>query len=283
MITNISKLKIAFFGTPDFAVTSLNELVSLGIIPQVIVTQPNKPAGRKMVLTKPPAKVWADENNIKTLQPTRLDSSFVSLLSTIDNFDLFVVSAYGVIIPKTVLNIPKYGTLNIHPSLLPKWRGSSPLQSALLKDEVTGVSIMLMDEKMDHGPIIDQALTYTDTWPIPLHTLSKITAKQGAQMIAELLPEFISGNIDVQEQQHSAATFTKKITKEDGKIFLDDNPMVNYRKFCAYSGWPRIFFFSQNGKRIIISDANLENGMFIIKKVIPEGKCEIKYNQFLTQ
>lgn len=281
---NLSKLNIAFFGSPEFAVFVLDELRGHGVIPSLIISQPDKPAGRKLTMTPPAAKKWAVEHGISTFQPTTLkDPEVVQAVSDEGPWDIFIVAAYGKIIPKEVLDLPKYGALNIHPSLLPKLRGASPIQSSILTEDATGVSIMLMDEQMDHGPILDQETTDIQ-WPPKASELEKETAVQGARMIAEILPKWISGSIKEKPQDDSQATYCKKIKKEDALIDLEDDPEKNFRKIQAFSTWPRAFFFTEkNGKknRVIITDAAIEDGKLIIKKVIPEGRKEMSYDIFI--
>jgi methionyl-tRNA formyltransferase len=140
-------IKFAFFGTAGFSVAVLDELERAGFLPSAVVTAPDAVMGRKKVLTPSPVKVWAQARNIPVVLPDSLA-----------NFDLFVIASYGKIIPKKILDIPRFGTLNVHPSLLPKYRGPSPIQTFILNgDEETGVTIMLTDEQMDHGPVIASA------------------------------------------------------------------------------------------------------------------------------
>ncbi len=286
MNKNISKLNIAFFGSPQFAVDVLDSLKENGIIPDLIITQSDKPAGRKLLLTPPEVKIWAEKNNISVFQPETLKKDEGAIQTIIDKgpWDIFIIVGYGKIISGTVLDIPKYGTLNVHPSLLPKLRGTSPIQSSILKENETGVTIMLVDKKMDHGPILAQEKTPVENWPPKTSKLEKITAKQGGRMLAEVIPKWVIGNIKPQEQDHGAATFVKKITKQDGLIDLNDNPEKNFRKIQAFDIWPRTYFFTErNGKkiRVVITDAAFTDGKLIIKKVIPEGKKEMDYESFL--
>lgn len=154
------EIKYAYFGTDGFAVAILDELKKADLLPELIVTNPDKPKGRKLVMTPPEVKVWADENGIKTLQPEKLDEDFINSLKK-DEWDLFVVASYGKIIPEEIINLPKHKTLNVHPSLLPLYRGPSPIESAILDDsKETGVTIMRMDKKMDHGPILNQEFVF---------------------------------------------------------------------------------------------------------------------------
>ena len=149
-------IKFVFFGTDDFSVIVLEQLKKAGFPPALIVTVPDHPKGRGLLLTPPPAKLWALRQGIPILQPETLDSAFNLQLTTY-NLQLGVVASYGLIIPKSILIIPKHGTLNVHPSLLPKYRGATPIESQILSDEKeVGVTIMLMDEKVDHGPLLRQ-------------------------------------------------------------------------------------------------------------------------------
>ena len=153
-----NEIKFAFFGGEPLAVPVLNELEKVGLKPSLVVCNPDRRQGRKMVPTPPPVKVWASDRKIPIWQPETLkDEKELEILASV-NWDLFVVVAYNKILPKSVIDIPKYGTLNVHPSMLPLLRGASPIRSTILNDmrENCGVSIMLMDEEMDHGPILRQ-------------------------------------------------------------------------------------------------------------------------------
>lgn len=285
--TKNTSLNIAFFGTPDRAVYVLDELKTAGIIPQLVVTQPDRPQGRKLIMTAPATKVWAQKENIPVLQPENvLDTEFVTTLKK-GEFDVFVVVAYGKILPKEILDIPKHGSLNLHASLLPLLRGSCPIETAILMDmKETGVTIIKMDEKMDHGPIIASKKATLTTWPMPAHELAQILVKEGGKLFAEILPRWIEGKIKATEQNHTQATYTKKIVKEDGELDLSDNNYKNYLKYNAYKGWPGTFFFKDiQGKktRINISDATFDNNTFTINKVIPEGKKEMLWKDFVAK
>lgn len=269
---------IVFFGTPHFAVYVLEELATLGIEPDIAVTAPDRPAGRGMKLQSPPVKEWSEANDIPVLQPESLkkESDALSLLQNSD-WDLFIVAAYGKILPKNIIDLPRRGVLNVHPSLLPRFRGASPVESQILEDEKeTGVSIMLIDEEMDHGPLVAQASIEPEEWPIRASILEELLAREGGKLLAEAIPPWLSGEIEATEQDHDKATFTRKIEKQDGEINLDDDGYQNYLKFCAYDGWPGTFFF-KDGKRIKITNAEYKNGAFTPLRVIPEGKKEIDY------
>lgn len=272
-------MKYVFFGSDDFSVKTINQLNIRGYKPDLIITIPDKKQGRKMVLTPPPLKIWAEKYNIPTIQTANLDGIEIG-----NDWDLFIISSYGLIIKNNILNIPKKGCLNIHPSLLPKYRGATPIQSAILSDDqTTGVSIMLMDEKMDHGPVIIQKETeIKDKNYLELRDELALT---GANLLADILPDWLLGKIKATPQNHNQATFTKKIVKEDGLINLEANPILNFKKIRAYNPWPgTFFFFDHQGKtkRFIIKQAHLENEKLIIDTVIPEGKKETNWQNFIS-
>lgn len=276
-----------FFGTPDFAVLILEELQKKGFVPSLIITQEDKPKGRGLLLTAPPVKVWGQENNIPIFQPKTLKDGicekYLKEKAPSNGWDFFIVASYGKIIPKTILDIPYRGTLNVHPSLLPRLRGSSPIEEAILSEEKTGISIMLLDEAMDHGPIVSQKEIIIDNWPPYALELKTILAHEGGKLLAEIIPDWISGLITPQEQDHIKATYTEKIKKEDGFIDLTNNPQLNLKKIKAYEEWPRAYtFFSHNDKkiRIIIKTAHIESGVLILDKIIPEGKKETTFENF---
>lgn len=283
---------IVFFGTPLFAVHTLNALEESGIVPDIIVTAPDKPAGRGLELTPPPVKKWAEEREIFVLQPTSLKTENIvpenaEALALLLNseWDLFIVSAYGKLLRKDLLILPHKGVLNIHPSLLPKFRGASPIESQILQDEKNvGVSIILLDEEMDHGPLLAQASITPEEWPLKASILEELLATEGGNLLAEVIPEWLEGTITPTEQDHALATVTKKITKEDGEIHLTDDAYHNYLKFCAYDGWPGVYFFIEKNERqmrVKITDASYENGVFTPLSVIPEGKKEMRYEDFI--
>ncbi|MFA6397686.1 MAG: methionyl-tRNA formyltransferase [Candidatus Paceibacterota bacterium] len=278
-------LKFAFFGTPYVASETLEILKQGGFLPSLIVTTPDKPQGRKMIITPSPVKVWAIKNNIPYLQPERLDEDFISKLATY-NCELFVVVAYGKILPEKLIFMPKLGTINIHYSLLPKYRGASPVEACLLNgDTETGVTIQKMEFKLDTGPIITQEEVSISSEE-KYSELIKRLIKNGADLLVKTLPDYVEGKISLISQKDEDATMCKKIQKEEGEINLNDDPIKNYNKFRAFDEWPRTYFFARQSlgdggfkdeKRFIITDAKLENGEFVIKRVIPEGGKEIDY------
>ena len=279
-----TKLRFAYFGTPEFAAIILEELFVKKFTPTLIVTQPDKPKGRKLVLTPSEVRVWGMAHDVPVLTPAKMrDESFVAALSAA-KCELFIVAAYGKIIPKEILDMPKYGVLNVHPSLLPKFRGSSPIESAILSDEKwTGVTIMQLDEEMDHGPVIAQRERIIPHWPPRASDLTRDLAHFGGSLLSGVIPEWLNG-LQAFPQDHSRATFTKKINKEDGLLDLSADPIMNYKKIRAYDGWPGTYFFTKkHGKdiRVKVTDARLEHGTLVITRVIPEGKDEMMYDDFL--
>ena len=272
----------AFFGSSRFSVIILDELERAGFIPAIIVTTPDKPQGRKLELKANPVKEWAIAKNIKFITPSKLDSDLIEKLK-IENCELFVVASYGKIIPQSVLDVPTHRTLNIHPSLLPKYRGASPLQSAMLADDKeTGVTIMRIDAEMDHGPIIAQKGVTMNAWPT-YEDFEERMAREGAQLLSQVMPQWVAGEIKEKEQDHSSATYTKKTVKEDGFIDLAGDPYLNFRKIQAYHEWPQAYFFvEKNGKkmRVKVTSATFKDNALIIEKVIPEGGKEMSYGDF---
>lgn len=279
-----NNIPFVFFGTPQFAVFVLEELLREGLKPSLVVTAPDKPQGRGLLLTPPPVKVWAEENKIPFLQPAKLDTDFTNKLKT-GSYKLFVVAAYGKIIPKEVLDIPPHGTLNVHPSLLPKYRGASPLQSQILKGEKEiGVTIMLIDEEMDHGPILESRKLKVESEK-NASELGKDLAQLGGKLLSEVIPKWIAKEIKPKEQNHEEATFTKKVTKEDGLINLkNDDQYKNYLKYLALDPWPGVYFFALRREqkiRVAIKKAEFIDDKFVIKEVLPEGGKVMAFDDFL--
>jgi methionyl-tRNA formyltransferase len=280
------EMRLVFFGTSDFAVGVLEELKKGGIIPALVVTSPDRPKGRGLKITAPPVKMWAEENGIALTQPENPnEGDFIAELQN-TRWHLFVVAAYGTVLSKEIIDIPKHGTLNVHPSLLPKLRGASPIQSAILRDEkdAVGVTIMLADEKLDHGPIIAQASVEIENWPPRASVLERLLVHEGGKLLSEVIPLWIHGKITPEEQEHTKATYSKKIAKEDGLIDLNDNPYENFKKIQAFDSWPGTYFFAGKGEkkiRLKIIDAEFKGGALTVKKVIPEGKRDMQYADFL--
>jgi methionyl-tRNA formyltransferase len=276
----------AYFGTSLFSIIVLDELKNKGFIPKLIVTVSDKPKGRKLKLTPPETKVWAENEKVPYIQLKTLkgeESEKLIRSFSPDGFDLFIVASYGKLIPKNILEIPKHKTLNVHPSLLPKLRGPSPIESAILRENETGVSIMVLDEEMDHGPLISQKKVEME-WPPYADKLEETLAKLGGEMLREVIPGWISGEIEEKEQNHDMATLCQKIQKTDGEINFSDSPDTNLRKIRAYNVWPGAYFFYGPEKmRVIVKKARVENGELVLEKVLPEGRKEMDYRDFLNR
>ncbi len=256
-----AKIKIVYMGTPEFAVPPLLALIGDPDFKVVaVVTQEDKKIGRKQILTAPPVKTAALKFDIPVLQPPSFKNNheIVELLKGL-NADFFVVAAYGQILPQAVLDIPLRGCINIHGSLLPKYRGASPVEESLLKgDSETGISFIKMTAKMDAGPVFiihRLEIGKNDTSPVLREKLSGLAALQ----ITFLLKDIVSGSIEPIEQDEKKATYCKKIVKENGIIDLDkftSSEILNMIK--AYDPWPGCFLVSPE-KRLKILRADADN------------------------
>ena len=177
------------------------------------------------LLPPPPAKVWAEEHNIEVLQPDNYKDENLKATFEAVQADVFVVVAYNHLLPDWLINLPKHGSINLHPSLLPQLRGASPIRTAIKDDlrDAIGVTIMLLDSEMDHGPILDQMhMPIADeNWPVPGPELDEALAHMGGALLADALPAWTAGEIIVQEQDHSQATYCGKLTKADSQLDID--------------------------------------------------------------
>lgn len=305
-----NKIRTILMGTPEFAknifckfYTALNnqfEVIS-------VITAPDKPVGRKQVLTPSPVKKWALEANLSVLEPDRIRKpEWVAKIRDLAP-DLIVLCAYGQIIPQEILDIPKYHALNIHPSLLPKYRGASPIQSVILNGETeTGVCLMIMDAEMDHGEIISNSKFLISNKPT-YKELAKQLSDVGADLLIKTLPDYIEGKIKPQEQDHNQATFCKLIKKEDGKIDWNKSAEEIERQIRAFQDWPESYTdFNSKNLKIIETDlvvpsipplnpigkASLTDqrelavqtgsGLLILKTLQLEGKNPISAKDFLN-
>ena len=249
-------ISVVFFGTHDFAAVILEALATnqdfsvLGV-----VTQPDKPVGRKQAIQKSAVKIVAEKFKLPLFQPATL-KKFTAENSSLAQADNFVVCQYGLIIPQAVLDMPKNGALNIHPSMLPSYRGASPLQTALLNGEkTTGITIMLMDAAVDHGPILIQepvTILPDETYD----TLSKRLAPIAANLLIKTLTDWAQKLIQPKEQNHALATFTKTFSRDDGKINWNKTAQEIYNQFRALDPWPGIWT-TWNGKRLKLISAGI--------------------------
>ncbi len=283
--TEHGMVRFAFFGTSHIAVYILDALKDAGLVPQLIVSPPDKPQGRGLIATPHEVSVWAKEHGVALAHEA--GDEFMK-----QQWDVCVVVDYGHLISKEVLDVPKRGFLNIHPSLLPRLRGPSPIRTAILNDEKrTGVSVMLVDEELDHGPIVAQKAIELGSWPPRNSELEEILLTEGGRLLASILTEWVAGNIEAQEQNHDVATYTEKVEKSDGLLDLNDHAYKNFLKIRAYEGWPGTFTFferpstrsGQEAKkiRVKILDAEYTGGKLKVIKVKPEGKGEMGYGEFL--
>lgn len=265
-------MRIVYFGTPAFSASFLKSLLNDPFFDVVaLVCQTDEPVGRKKVLTAPPTKTLFQERHPDRpiFQPTKLrPPEFAEELKKLQA-DAFVIVAYGRIIPQHILDLPKLGNVNVHPSLLPKWRGPSPLQAAIAAgDKETGVSIMLIDAEMDHGPILAQTsfpLAKDETLP----SLTERVTTIGAPMLVEELKKLRAGTTTPTEQDHDKATFCKLLTKENGVINPDQTAEKIERLTRAYLPWPgvRTIFVLENDEHqevklhsVRVTDISLEAG-----------------------
>lgn len=231
-------MRIIFFGTSEFAVPVLEALVKGNYEIAIVITQPDKPTGRKQALSPPPVKVFAKQNNIKILQPKTLKNDEIFEIFKLLNPDICVVTAYGKIIPKRFLELPNYGFINVHPSLLPKYRGPSPIQTAILNGETeTGVTIMAVDEEIDHGPILaSEKFKVGNEKFYP--EIEKGLAKLGAELLIKTLPKYTNGDIKPTKQNHEQATFTKMLSRENGRIDWHQSAEKTYNQIRALNPEP---------------------------------------------
>jgi methionyl-tRNA formyltransferase len=240
-------LNLIFFGTADLACPSLAALASdPRFRVQAVVTQPDRPKGRDLKLQPPPIKVEANARRLPVLQPERArNPEFISELAKF-NPDLIVVAAYGQILPKALLDLPRFGCVNVHASLLPKYRGAAPIQWAILNDDPeTGVTIMKMDPGLDTGDILTQESTpiQPDDYAQTLHDR---LARKGAALLLRSVPEYVNGTIKPRPQCAEGATYTRKITKEDGRLDWTQPARALWNRVRAFTPWPGAFTFLPN-------------------------------------
>jgi len=285
----MDKIKFAFFGTPDVASQTLDILRANGYLPSLIITAPDKRAGRDLKISPSPVSIWAKKNNILCLKPEKLDGDFLEKLFSLTvekGINIYIVVAYGKILPENLIKYPKLKSINIHYSILPKYRGASPLESAILSGETeTGVTIQEIEYKLDSGPILDSKKIKLDINTTKAELKNELI-KEGANLLIEVLPKIENGQIKKINQKESEATFCRKIKKEDGLISPNENDLENWNKYRAFFGWPGVYFFTTKRDkeiRLKITKASFKDNKFIIERVIPENKKEISYSDFLKQ
>lgn len=280
--------KYVFFGSPEFAAIILRKLISAGYPPEIVICNPDRPVGRKKILTAPATKSVADAAGIKTWQPEILFPE--EWAKNMPNVDFGVVAAYAKIIKHDILNKMPMGVIGVHPSLLPKYRGPSPIQTAILHGETeTGLTLYLIDEKMDHGPILAEKKAGIEARDTAETLLPKL-AETGAEMLLEIMPKLATGRIDPLPQNEDEATFTKKFTAEDAFINPEElisalegdgdlaekiNNMV--RAFYPEPGaWTYGSALPQlnipQGKRVKILSSRIQDGKLKLKQIQLEGE-----------
>ena len=302
-------MKILFMGTPDFALFSLKALIEYSKEEDIeicgVITQPDKPKGRGYALLPPPVKQYATEIGIPVYQPTTLkDEAFASLLEELAP-ELIIVVAYGKILPKNVIDFPKYGCINVHGSLLPEYRGAAPMQRAIIdgKDK-TGITIMYMAEGLDTGDMIlwrELPIKENDNFE-NIHDGLGIL---GAEMIVEIIPALKNGTAVRTPQDEALSTYAKKITKEDCLIDFSKDAITVHNQIRGLSPVPLGFTHTPNGKLLkriesTVADRDtqhdnageiisLDNGIEVackigsvrITKVLPEGKSRMSASDFI--
>jgi methionyl-tRNA formyltransferase len=295
------KLKIVFMGSPEFSVPVLQKLDSNFEVIGV-VTQPDKPAGRGRSIVSPPIKTLATELGVRVIQPRKLKDPEAMEQLRAWQPELIVVAAFGQLLKSEVLDFPKYGCLNIHASILPRWRGAAPIQAAIMNgDKVTGITIMRMDIGLDTGPILTQRylpILPTDTAGI----LSQRLAIMGAALIVETIPKYINGEIHPHAQDEKLSTHIGVLKKEDGELDFHQSAESLERKIRAFNPWPGAYSDWQN-KHLIVHTAHVElfhnpipgknyvingepawgtaQGLLVLDKVQPEGKRVMNGDDFL--
>ena len=295
-------IRIVFMGTPEFASNVLKGLVENNYNIVGVVSQPDKEVGRKRILTPSPVKEMALNYGLKVLTPVKIRKEYEEVLSL--EPDLIITCAYGQIIPKALLEYPKYKCINTHGSLLPKGRGGAPIQRSIMNGEdKTGITIMFMNEKMDEGDIL-----YQEEMPIDIHdtnaTLFNKLSNLALDMLLKFLPEYIKGNYKAIKQDNAEATYTYNITKEEEFISFNDDVKKVYDHIRGLLDNPGAYFVANDKKYKLISvdfeycndtDAGLIrglennyfridaiNGFIKVLKIKPEGKNEMDARSFFN-
>jgi len=268
-------MRIVFMGTPDFAVSSLEAICESGHEIVLVVTQPDRPKGRGYTLTPSPVKKYALEKGLEVISPETLKDEEVIKKLEETNADLFIVTAYGRILSKRILDIPRLGCVNVHASLLPKWRGAAPINRAIMSgDKVGGVTIMFMDVGLDTGDmIISKAVDIEDDWTAEEYH-DKL-AKIGKDALKEFISIAESGSIPRTKQNDDEATYASKIGNDDAYITFEETAEVTRNRIRGLSPFPGSFFFLK-GKRIKVRNAILSDGKGEIGTVLSTNKGGIE-------
>ncbi len=301
-----SKIKVVFMGTSFFSKEILKIFVENNYKISLVITTPDKEAGRKKIKTPSLAKKFAGENKIAVASIEKFDEKTIAFVKDFSP-DLVVVASFGIIIPKEIIDLPRFGCINFHPSLLPQLRGPSPIQTALLENrKKSGLTLMKMDEMIDHGEIICQKTISVDQND-DYFSLEKKMIILAEDMIAKNLPGYLDGKSVLIPQNHQKATFTKIIKKENGKIDWSKNAEKIYAQYRAFKNWPGIFcFWEEKSKKISFTKISVEKsatkqkagkvfkdekkricvqtikGKVILKEIQMEGKNEMKIENFIN-
>ena len=252
-------MRLIFMGTPQYAIPVLDKLVDCGHDIAAVYTQPDRPAGRGRKLTSTPVKIHSTDMGLQTVEIQKIsdkDSSMEYLLSF--EAEAAIVAAYGIILPSYVIDKFPLGMINLHPSLLPKFRGASPVATAILQGcKETGVTIMKIDEGMDTGPILKQKSVKIIS-DEKCDALTERLFTTGSNLLVETLDEMQTSGIDPIPQDNSKATLTERLKKQDGEIDWNQSSEQIYRAIKAFHPWPGTFT-TFNGKRLKILDANVDD------------------------
>ena len=273
-----------FFGTPYVARDTLATLLDNGFTPVAVITAPDAPRGRGQVITPCETKAFALEKGLMVLTPEKLDDSVIEKIRAYDA-EYAVVVAYGKIMPQSLLDAFPLGAVNVHYSLLPKYRGASPVEGALLAgDTTTGVAVQKMVYELDAGDV----LALEEVAILPEETTRELRPRLiqiGADLLVRILPQFEAGTLTPVPQDHNLATRSRKIKKEEGLLDLTADPQTNWNKYRAYAESPGTYFFMDKGGkqiRVKIKTAKYENGVFTPLRVVPEGKNETDYASLIN-
>jgi methionyl-tRNA formyltransferase len=280
----MTSVPFAYFGTPYVARDTLEKLLAAGYVPSVVITSPDSLRGRGLTLTPSETKVFAELHGIPVLSPVVLDDAAIQAIRAFGCAYAIAV-AYGKIIPQTLIDTFPQGILNVHYSLLPKYRGASPVESALLSgDTQTGVTIQKMVFKLDAGDIISQEVVAIDPIATAIE-LKPLLIEKGSSLLIATLPAYLAGEIVPTPQEESNATRAPKIKKEEGLLSLGDNPLVSWNKYRAYKESPGTYFMASKGDvtiRVKIRTAVFSHDRFTIERIIPEGKTEQPFSYLET-
>lgn len=279
-------MKYIFFGTPERATTVLRKLVAQDLTPAAIVSAPDQPIGRKQIITPSEVSQYASEHNIDLYQPKN-KNELADLQTQLDKYepDFLVVVAYGYLIPANILDIARCAPVNIHYSLLPRWRGASPvIQQILNHDQVVGWTVMRMTPSLDAGEIYYQ---HHYPMPDPLPTtaaLAQRMSQEAGEKLPQILSQIINNELMASPQDDSQATYCTKVAKTDGLVNLIDNPIQIHQKSQAYTPWPKTFFYiTREGQeiRVKINATTFHNHQLQLVSVTPAGKNAMSWPQFV--